>query len=178
VLSIRGLPIPDLFAVIFHLSYRRFDTHWPCASIQKEPILGILHYPFEALLKVQSSQCTALHNVPPMRVNRVESQGLRGLLESVSCLVNIGTPPRLAREPQTLRISSELMHPATSLLFLNTSRLAPINRCHSDQSRLRLVVLKPFTSCRRSPSSSCRQSSIRSRSVPSTTHMSVSVFSK
>jgi hypothetical protein len=149
VLSIRGLPIPDLFAVIFHLSYRRFDTHWPCASIQKEPILGILHYPFEALLKVQSRQCTALHNVPPMRVNRVESQGLRGLLESVSCLVNIGTPPRLAREPQTLRISSELMHPATSLLFLNTSRLAPINRCHSDQSRLRLVVLKPFTSCRR-----------------------------
>lgn len=40
------------------------------------------------------------------------------------------------------------------------------------------ICVKVFTSCRRSPSSSCRQSSIRSRSVPSTTHMSVSVFSK
>jgi len=171
--------MPDLSPTIFAFSYRRFETLWPCASVQKQPILGILHYPFEAFLKVQSSQCTALHNVPPVRVNRVESQGLRGLTESVSCLINIGTPLRLAREPQTLRISSELMHPATSLLFLKTSRLAPINRCHSGQSPLGLIVLnEAFTSCRRSPSSSCLQSSIRSRSVPSTTHMSVSVFSK
>jgi hypothetical protein len=65
--------MPDLPLIILFSSYRRFDTQSPSPSIQKEPVLGVLHYPFEAFLKVQSSQCAALHNVPPVRVNRVES---------------------------------------------------------------------------------------------------------
>ena len=151
MLEIRGLLGPNLSPIVFHISYRIFHTHWPCALVQKQSILRILHYPLEAFLKVQSSQCTALHNVPPVRVNRVESQGLRSLPESVSCFVNIGTPLRLAWEPRTLPISSELMHPATSLLFLNTSRLAPISRCPSDQSPLCLIVLKPLPLAEEAP---------------------------
>jgi hypothetical protein len=152
----------------------------PCASVQKESVLGVLHYPFEAFLKVQSSQCTALHNVPPVRVNRVELQGLRRLSESVRRIVlgkhwdpaaaGKGTTnlAYLFRAHASCNIAFVLEHEKTgshqSLSFWSASTL-------SDRA-------EASTSCTRSPSSSCRQSSIRSRSVPSTTHMSVSVFSK
>lgn len=38
-------------------------------------------------------------------------------------------PKNLSGRFITFRTSSSLKHPGTSLLFLNTSRLAPINRC-------------------------------------------------
>jgi hypothetical protein len=52
-------------------------------------------------------------------------------LQSLYAAVSIGPPTRLnifvSRQP-TSRISSSVMDPATSLLFLKTSRLAPERR--------------------------------------------------
>ena len=82
---------------------------------------------------------------------------------------------------QTFEMSSPVMHPLTSVLFANTSRLAPESR-FSPFCQLRPSVRKReaigLTSSWRRPCSSSLQSWMRKRSVASTTHIRASVFSK
>lgn len=45
-------------------------------SIQKQPVLGILHHPLQTLLQVQSSDCATLHDTPFVRADAVEMKSL------------------------------------------------------------------------------------------------------
>jgi hypothetical protein len=96
------------------------------ASIQEESSLCILYHPLKTFLQVHSRHSTAGHNVPFVCLDGVESQ-------SLYATVSIGPPTKLnmfvSRLQPTSQMSSSVMDPGTSLLFLKTSRLAPERRC-------------------------------------------------
>lgn len=48
--------------------------------IQKQPIFGVLHYPFHAIDQVLSRHGTACHYVPFVALDRVEVQSLTEVL--------------------------------------------------------------------------------------------------
>lgn len=96
------------------------------ASIQEESSLCIPYHPLKTFLQVHSRHSTAGHNVPFVCLDGVESQ-------SLYATVSIGPPTKLnmfvSRLQPTSQMSSSVMDPGTSLLFLKTSRLAPERRC-------------------------------------------------
>lgn len=150
----------------------------PPASVQKQPAFCVLHHPLQPFVQPQARHGAARHDGPLVRLDGVQP-------ESLHRVIGLATAPRRVRHapqntgPRTCRTSSSLMDPATSLLFLNTSRLAPMSRCVCVSNRLPSQPRRTRpTSSKSNPSSSCRQSSMRSRSVASTTQISVSVFSK
>ena len=126
----------------------------PSVSVQEQTVLALLNHPFQSFLKVFSCDSTASDNDPLVRMYRVESQSLhKGPFRHMSrCW---------SAENHTLRTSSSFMPPDTSVLFRNTRSPAPDSLSSSN---------RPF--------SSSRQSSTRTLSVASTTHIRASVFSK
>jgi hypothetical protein len=141
-------------------------------SVEKQSCFGVLYHPFQPFLQVHACHCAARDNVVFVSSDRLESQPLHPLA--------FYWPDNISRHPgprsHTSRTSSSVMAPGTSLLFLKTSRLAPERRWNC-QSVVEQMAPGQTSSCS-NPASSWRQSSIRSRSVASTTQMSVSVFSK
>lgn len=77
----------------------------------------------------------------------------------------------------TCCISELVMQSSISVLLANTKRLAPINRFSVVSMHVECDQGPP-TSSTNKPASSARQSSIRRRSVASTTQTNASVFSK
>ena len=132
---------------------RRILSH-PSVSVQEQTVLALLHHPFQSFLEVFSCDSTASDDDPLVRMYSVESQCLHKYpfrhMSGCWCA-----------EGHTLRTSSSLMPPETSVLFRNTRSPAPDSLSSSS---------RPFNSS--------RQSSTRILSVASTTHIKVSVFSK
>ena len=137
-------------------------------SIQEKSAFCILHHPLQSFLEVRACHRAARHDGPFVRLDSVEPETLHRVIALTTRHLHVA--------PRTCRTSSSLIAPETSLLFLNTSKLAPMSRCMC-QWGMCSSLMPQQTSSSNSPSSSCRQSSIRSRSVASTTQMSVSVFS-
>jgi hypothetical protein len=126
MLPIVETPAPQASSCATGFSPARCPLH-PCRarrlSIQKQSCFGILYHPLESLLQVQTCHRTARHDVPFMRLDRVETQSL---------CPGYHWPDNKTQHPgqrsPTSRTSSSVMAPGTSLLFLKTSRLAPERR--------------------------------------------------
>lgn len=92
-------------------------------SIQKQSCFGILYYPFQPFLQIQTCHRAARHDVPFVCLDGLESQSLQPLDK-----IGPTTTHHPGRRSPTSRTSSSVMAPGTSLLFLKTRRLAPERR--------------------------------------------------
>lgn len=107
-------------------------------SVQEEPCFCILHYPRQSLFQILSCHSTATKDVPSMSSNLFELECLQSGV-SLSAFTELGNlkDPEMKRETQhrfdTSRISWPSMHPVTSVLLANTSRLAPESRWQEHQ---------------------------------------------
>jgi hypothetical protein len=94
-------------------------------SEEKQTILCILYNPLEPFLKVHAGHGTAGHDGPFVRLDRVQ---LKPLWE-MSLAETPASKTEKSFSPLTCRTSPSVIDPGTSLLFLKTSRLAPMRRC-------------------------------------------------
>ena len=96
------------------------------ASVEKQSLLRVLDDPRQPLLQVPPRHGTAPQHMPPMRSYRLQLQ----CLGSIIIVSHPHHRPAIASAEQpTDRISCSSMQPSTSVLFANTSRLAPARRC-------------------------------------------------
>ena len=140
----------------------------PVSLVQEQSCFSILHHPLKAFLQVQTCHGATGHNVPFVCLDRLEAQALWRL-----ALIGPTTPCHLRG---AYIANFVLGHGAGNIALVLEDEQACTRETLRCQSRSIHGVVHT-SSCSR-PASSWRQSSIRSRSVASTTQMSVSVFSK
>jgi hypothetical protein len=98
-------------------------------SVQEKPCLCILHHPLQPLLQIHPSHRTAGYDGPFMCFDRVQLEPLkRGVNIGLTTPADIPNPHFGLLMMLTSRMSSSVMAPVTSVLFLKTRRLAPIRR--------------------------------------------------
>lgn len=140
-----------------------------CRSVEEETVFCVLNHPFKPFLQVQTCHRRARQNLPLVRANRIQLQSLRRstAIPACACAISHLTYVLLAHTPGDVALVLEHKQRRSHEALLLHQQYA---RAGVDMARR--------TSWSSSPFSSCRQSSNLSRSVASTTQMSVSVFSK
>ena len=162
-LSANEMPLPSITPL---------DSLTPAFSyvlVKEKTILRVLNDPFQAFPEALACNSTALNDGPSMCLDRIQ---LEPLEKTQYTRQDTGESDH-SYFPNLL-----VRHAATNICLIREDKQTGAHQTLSRSVLLRRGLWKGPTSSSSNPASSSLQSSMRRRSVASTTHIKASVFSK